>query len=78
MSIGLTLQEGGVFKAPPEQNRQFKHLLVIQLSQKILLFPEPYGDASHTLLGAQNSQKSGFYSIFVVGGDNFQIIKFGF
>ena len=29
-------------------------------------------------MGAQNSQKMGFYSIFVIGGDNFQIIKFGF
>ena len=34
--------------------------------------------ASHTLLGSQNSQKRGFYSIFVVGGDNFRIIKFVF
>ena len=31
-----------------------------------------------TLLGAQNSQKRGFYSIFVVGGDNFRNIKFVF
>ena len=51
---------------------------MIQLSQKNLTFPRPYVDASHTLLGAQNSQKRGFYSIFVVGGDNFWIIKFGF
>jgi len=29
-------------------------------------------------LGARNSQKRGFYSIFVVGGDNFRIIKFVF
>ena len=29
-------------------------------------------------MGAQNSQKRGFYSIFVVGGDNFRIMKFGF
>ena len=56
----LTLQEGGLLKPPPEQNRQFKHLLVIQLSQKIWLFPEPYGAASHILLGAWNSQKKGF------------------
>ena len=32
----------------------------------------------NTLLGAQNSQKKGFYSIFVVGDDNFRIIKLGF
>ena len=47
----------GAFKAQPEQKWQFKHLLVIQLSRKKWLFPEPYGDASHTLFGAQNSQK---------------------
>ena len=35
----LTLQEGGAFEAPPTQNRQFKHLLVIQLSRKNLTFP---------------------------------------
>jgi len=29
-------------------------------------------------LGAQNSQKRDFYSIFVIGGDNFRIIKFRF
>jgi len=29
-------------------------------------------------LGAQNGEKRGFYSIFVVGGTNFRIIKFGF
>ena len=46
--------------------------------KKIWLFPETYGDASHTLLGARNNQKRGFYSIFVVGGDNFRIIKFVF
>ena len=27
---------------------------------------------------AQNGEKRGFYSIFVVGGSNFRIIKFGF
>ena len=37
---GLTLQEGGAFKAPPEQNRQFQHLLVIQLSQKKIDFSQ--------------------------------------
>jgi len=30
------------------------------------------------LMGARNIQKRGFYSIFVVGGDDFRIIKFGF
>ena len=30
------------------------------------------------LMGARNIQKRGFYSIFVVGGDNFRIIKFSF
>ena len=29
-------------------------------------------------MGAQNGEKRGFYSIFVVGSTNFQIIKFGF
>ena len=28
----LTLQEGGAFKAPPEQKWQFMHLLVVQFS----------------------------------------------
>ena len=28
--------------------------------------------------GAQNGKKRGFYSIFVVSGTDFQIIKFGF
>ena len=27
---------------------------------------------------AQNGEKRGFYSIFVVGGTNFRIMKFGF
>ena len=29
-------------------------------------------------MGAQNDEKRGFYSIFVVGSTNFRIIKFGF
>ena len=34
-----------------------------------------YDKASHTLLGAQNGEKRGFHSIFVVSGTNFRIIK---
>ena len=37
-----------------------------------------YDKASHTIFGAQNGEKRGFYSIFVVGGTNFRIMKFGF
>ena len=74
----LALQEGGAFKAPPEQNRQFKHLLVIQLSQKNLTFARNLWGCPSYPFWAQNSQKRGFYSIFVVGSVNFRIIKFGF
>ena len=36
----ITLQEGeGLLKPPSEQKWQFKHLLVIQLSQTYLTFP---------------------------------------
>ena len=69
--ISLTLSaEGGKL--------QFWPLNLMILSWKNWLFLETYGDASHTLLGSQNNQKRGFYSIFVVGGDNFRIIKFVF
>ena len=33
---------------------------------------------THTLLGAQNGEKRGFYSIFVVGSTNFWIMKIVF
>ena len=33
---------------------------------------------TNTFFGAQNDEKRGFYSIFVVGGTNFRIIKFSF
>ena len=39
---------------------------------------ETYEDASHSLEWAWNGEKKGFYSIFVVGGDKFQILKFVF
>ena len=42
------------------------------------LFLCNYDKPFHTLLGAQNDEKRGFYSIFVVGSTNFRIIKFGF
>ena len=58
LRIHLTLQEGGAFKAPPEQNMQFKHLLVIQLSRKNLTFPRTLWGCLHILLGAQNCQKT--------------------
>ena len=45
-----------------------------------MTFPIYSDKPFHTLLGSQNGEKRAFYSIFVVGGTNFWIIKlkFGF
>ena len=56
----LTLQEGGAFKAPPEQNRQFKHLLVIQLSRKNLTFPRTLWGCLSYPFGGSKQPKKGF------------------
>ena len=57
----LTLQEGGAFKAPPEQNRQFKHLLVIQLSQKKFDFSQnPMGMPLLPFWWLKTAKKKGF------------------
>ena len=53
----LTLQEGGAFKAPPEQNRQFKHL---QLSRKNLTFPRILWGCLSYPLGGSKQPKKGF------------------
>ena len=47
-------------------------------AQTLRLFLYIYEKPSSILLGAQNGKKRGFYSIFVIGGTNFRIMKIGF
>ena len=47
-------------------------------SEKIWLFPNIYDNASHTLSGAWNDKKRGFYSLFVIGGTKIRILKFSY
>ena len=69
---------GGAFNARPEQKWQFQHLLVILLSRKNLTFPRNLWGCLSYPFGGSKQPKKGFNSIFVVGGDNFRIIKFVF
>ena len=62
--IRLTLQERGAFKAPPEQNQQFKHLLVIQLSRKNLTFPRTLWGCLSYPFGGSKQPKKGFLQHF--------------
>ena len=47
-------------KPPPEQNRQFKHLLVIQLSRKNLTFPRILWGCLSYPFGCSKQPKKGF------------------
>ena len=53
-------KKGGAFKAPPEQNWRFKHLLVIQLSQKNLTFPTTLWGCLSYPFGGLKQPKKGF------------------
>ena len=55
----------GALNSRPEEKLRFWHLFLIQLTQKIWLFPNIYGNASCTLLEALISLNKGFYSIFL-------------
>ena len=64
--LRLTLQEGGGLLMPAlNKSRIFGTFLWSKWPKKIWLFPNIYDNASHTLLGAWNGEKRGFYSIFV-------------
>ena len=78
-SISLTLPlGGGLLKPPLNKNRVFGTFLWSKCPEKIWLFPNIYDNASHTLSGSQNGLKTGFYSIFVIGGTKIRIRKCGF
>ena len=63
---------------PLNKNHVFGTFLWSKWPKKIWLFPNIYDNASHTLSGSQNGLKTGFYSIFVVGGPKIWIRKCGF
>ena len=67
-----------LLKPPLNKNRVFGTFLWSKCPEKIWLFPNIYDNASHTLSGSQNGLKTGFYSIFVVGGPKIRIRKCGF
>ena len=69
---------GGLLKPPLNKNHVFGTFLWSKWPEKIWLFPNIYDNASHTLSGSQKALKTGFYSIFVVGGPKIRIRKCGF
>ena len=59
---------------PPKQKWKILHFFGSNWAQRIRLFLLTYEDAFHSLFGAWNGQKRGFYSFFVVGIGKFQIL----
>ena len=76
--LTLPYEGGGLLKPPLNKNHFFGTFLCSNWPEKIWLFPNIYGNASHTLLEAQNGLKKGFYSIFVVSKTKIRILKCGF
>ena len=64
--------------ATPEQKWRFCHLFVIQMTQKIQLFPNISSICLPYSFGGLKWQKRGFCSIFVISRTKIRIKKFSF